>query len=77
MIVDQYPTRLIPDAIKNTNYKIIHRLASPDDAQVMASAAALRDEQKALIPALFPGNAIIFGDRDDAAAWIYMNKTDF
>ncbi|MBQ9460846.1 MAG: ATP-binding protein [Clostridia bacterium] len=77
MIVDQYPTRLIPDAIKNTNYKIIHRLASPDDAQVMAAAAALRDEQKALIPALSPGNAIIFGDRDDAAAWIHMNMTRF
>lgn len=76
MIVDQYPTRLIPDAIKNTNYKIIHRLASPDDAEVMASSAALREEQKALIPALFPGNAIIFGDRDDAAAWIHMKKTD-
>ena len=76
MIVDQYPTRLIPDAIKNTNYKIIHRLASPDDADVMAASAALRDEQKALIPALFPGNAIIFGDRDDAAAWIHMKKTE-
>ena len=76
MIVDQYPTRLIPDAIKNTNYKIIHRLASPDDADVMAASAALRPEQKALIPSLFPGNAIIFGDRDDAAAWIHMKKTD-
>ncbi len=76
MIVDQYPTRLIPDAIKNTNYKIIHRLASPDDAEVMAASAALRNEQKALIPSLFPGNAIIFGDRDDAAAWIHMKKTD-
>ncbi len=76
MIVDQYPTRLIPDAIKNTNYKIIHRLASPDDAKVMAASAALREEQQALIPSLFPGNAIIFGDRDDAAAWIHMNKTD-
>lgn len=76
MIVDQYPTRLIPDAIKNTNYKVIHRLASPDDAQIMAASAALRDEQRALIPSLSPGNAIIFGDRDDAASWIHMNKTD-
>ena len=76
MIVDQYPTRLIPDAIKNTNYKIVHRLASPDDADVMAASMALRDEQKALIPCLMPGNAIIFGDRDDAATWVKMKKTD-
>ncbi len=72
MIVDQYPTRLIPDAIKNTNYKIIHRLVSPDDSEVMASSVALRQEQRALIAALSPGNAIVCGDRDDAAAWIHV-----
>lgn len=75
MIVDQYPTRLIPDAIKNTNYKVIHRLVSPDDSEVMASSISLRDEQKALIPCLTPGNAIVCGDRDDAAAWIHMKMT--
>ena len=77
MIVDQYPTRLIPDAIKNTNYKIIHRLVSPDDSDVMASSVALRAEQKALIACLTPGNAIVYGDRDDAAAWIHFKKTEF
>lgn len=75
MIVDQYPTRLIPDAIKNTNYKVIHRLVSPDDSDVMASSISLRDEQKALIACLTPGNAIVCGDRDDAAAWIHIKKT--
>ena len=76
MIVDQYPTRLIPDAIKNTNYKVIHRLVSPDDSEVMASSVALREEQKALIACLTPGNAIVCGDRDDAAAWIHIKKPD-
>lgn len=75
MIVDQYPTRLIPDAIKNTNYKVIHRLVSPDDSEVMASSISLGEEQKALIPCLIPGNAIVCGDRDDAAAWIHMKMT--
>ena len=75
MIVDQYPTRLIPDAIKNTNYKVIHRLVSPDDSEVMASSISLREEQKALTPCLTPGNAIVCGDRDDAAAWIHMKMT--
>lgn len=76
MIVDQYPTRLIPDAIKNTNYKVIHRLVSPDDSDVMASSTALREEQKALIACLTPGDAIVCGDRDDAAAWIHIKKTE-
>ena len=76
MIVDQYPTRLIPDAIKNTNYKVIHRLVSPDDSEVMAASVSLREEQKALIACLTPGNAIVAGDRDDAASWIHVTRPD-
>ena len=74
MIVDQVPTRLIPDAVKNTNYKIVHRLTSPDDCDVMASGLALRPDQKPLIVSLGIGNAIICGDMDDAAAWVKINK---
>ena len=74
MIVDQVPTRLIPDAIKNTNYKIVHRLTSPDDCEVMAAGLALRPDQKPLISSLGIGNAIICGDMDDAAAWVRLNK---
>ncbi len=70
IVVDQVPTRLIDDAIKNTNYKIVHRLTSPDDSEVMASCMALREEQKYMIPALEKGHAIICGDEDDAAAWV-------
>ncbi len=33
MVVDQVPTRLIEDAIKNTNVKIIHKLVASDDSQ--------------------------------------------
>jgi DNA helicase HerA-like ATPase len=74
VIVDQIPTRLIPDAIKNTNYKIVHRLTAPDDSQVMAAGLALRDDQQKIIPALGVGDAIICGDLDDAATWVKLNK---
>lgn len=70
IVVDQVPTRLIDDAIKNTNYKIVHRLTAPDDQEVMASCMAFRDDQKYIIPALEKGHAIICGDEDDAAAWV-------
>lgn len=76
MIVDQVPTRLIPDAVKNTNYKIVHRLTSPDDCDVMAAGLALRPDQKSLIVSLGIGNAIICGDMDDAAAWVKIDKTE-
>lgn len=70
VVVDQVPTRLIEDVIKNTNYKIVHRLTAPDDQEVMASCMAFREDQKYIIPALEKGNAIICGDEDDAAAWV-------
>lgn len=70
MIVDQVPTRLIDDVIKNTNYKIVHRLTAPDDQEVMARCMAFREDQTYIIPALEKGNAIICGDEDDAAVWV-------
>lgn len=79
MIVDQVPTRLIDDAIKNTNYKIAHRLTAPDDQEVMAKCMAFREDQTYIIPALEKGNAIICGDEDDAAVWVKIpapNKND-
>ena len=76
MIVDQVPTRLIPDAVKNTNYKIVHRLTSPDDFDVMAAGLALRPDQKSLLVSLGIGNAVICGDMDDAAAWVKINKVE-
>lgn len=73
MIVDQIPTRLVVDAIKNTNYKIVHRLTAPDDCATMAAGLALREDQQKVIPALGVGDAIICGDLDDAAAWVRLN----
>lgn len=74
MIVDQIPTRLVADAIKNTNYKIVHRLTAPDDCATMAAGLALREDQQKVIPALNVGDAIICGDMDDAAAWVRLNN---
>lgn len=73
-VVDQIPTKLLPDVLKNTNLKICHRLVAPDDCEALASSLALRDEQRTMIPALGVGNAIICGDLDDAATWVKMDK---
>lgn len=74
MIIDQVPTKLIPDVIKNTNYKICHRMTSIDDCAVMAQALALRDDQKGIIPTLEQGDVIVSGDLDDAASWVRITK---
>lgn len=74
MIVDQVPTRLIDDAVRNTNYKIAHRLSAKEDVEVMASALGLRLDQQGLIPLLQQGHAVITCDKDDAASWVKINK---
>lgn len=65
MVVDQIPTKLIPEVIKNTNYKIVHRLVAPDDYGLMASSIALRDDQRSIIPALVP----TVGSIDDGSSY--------
>ncbi|MFC2028838.1 ATP-binding protein [Chloroflexota bacterium] len=69
-IVDQVPAKLIPDAIKNTNLKIIHRLVATDDRDAMASAMALTEEQARVIAQLKVGQAIVSGIQDDNASWV-------
>ena len=73
MIVDQVPTRLIEDAIKNTSLKIAHRLIASDDVELMASAMVLRQDQAQIIPSLQIGDVIVCGDMDDRAAWVRVS----
>lgn len=74
MIVDQVPARLVPDAIKNTNLKIVHRLVAADDRDAMSACMALTPEQSAIINRLRPGQAIVCGEQDDMAAWVQILK---
>jgi hypothetical protein len=44
VIVEQIPTKIIPDAIKNTATKIAHRVPAADDREVLAGAMNLTEE---------------------------------
>ncbi len=70
MIIDQYPSRLIQDAIKNTNVKMIHRLQAEDDRQAVASCMSLNPHQSRLLATLKKGDAIIHSGQDSAARWV-------
>jgi len=74
-IIDQVPAKLVPDAIKNTNLKIIHRLVASDDRATMASALALTEDQTKVIARLKIGQAIVSGIQDDAASWVQVKYT--
>lgn len=61
MIVDQVPTRLIGDAIKNTNVKIVHKLVAADDASIISECIGLTQDQQRVIPKLSIGQAVLAG----------------
>lgn len=61
MVVDQIPSRLIEDATKNTNMKIVHRLIAADDIDSVSSSMGVNDEQKRIFPKLTVGQAVIAG----------------
>lgn len=61
MVVDQVPSRLIEDAIKNTNVKIIHKLVAADDSSTIAECIGLTPEEQKVIPKLSIGQAVLAG----------------
>lgn len=61
MIVDQVPSRLIEDAIKNTNIKVIHKIVAADDFNMIGQSIGLTDEQQKVISKLSIGQAILAG----------------
>jgi DNA helicase HerA-like ATPase len=76
LIADQVPARLVPDAIKNTNLKIVHRLVAADDREAMSACMTLTPEQSAIINRLRLGQAIIYGEQADMASWVQILKQD-
>lgn len=60
IIVDQVPTKLAPDALKNTDTKIIHRLVSQDDAEYVAQSLAISEEEDLLFLSQLKCGEILF-----------------
>lgn len=73
-LVDQVPTRLIPDAIKNTNTKITHRLVSEDDCTAISESMGITKEQRPIIPKLLVGQCLISTALSTDKHWIKINK---
>lgn len=73
-LVDQVPTRLIPDAIKNTNLKITHRLVAEDDCKAIGESMGLSEEQRKVIAKLMTGQCIVSSSLSTNTYWIKANK---
>ncbi len=70
VVVEQVPTKLIQDAIKNSNTKIMHQVPGVEDQQEMGGAMGLTDDQLDFIPSLGQGQAFTSHDGLDRAMHI-------
>ncbi|ROO91107.1 DNA helicase HerA-like ATPase [Actinocorallia herbida] len=65
VVAEQIPVKLIPDVVKNTALKIVHRLPAFDDRHVVGSAMNLDPDQSREVVSLRPGVAAVFADGMD------------
>ncbi len=65
IIAEQIPAKLVPDVVKNTALKVLHRLPAQDDRQVVGAAMNLDDDQSRQVVSLQPGVAAVFADGMD------------
>lgn len=65
VIAEQIPSKLLPDAIKNTAIKIVHRLPAQDDRDAVGATMNLTEAQSSYLVTLPPGQAAVFTDGMD------------
>ncbi|MGI5204598.1 ATP-binding protein [Spirillospora sp. CA-108201] len=65
IVAEQIPTKLVPDVIKNTALKVVHRLPAFDDRHQVGAAMNLDGDQSREVVSLRPGVAAVFADGMD------------
>lgn len=59
-VVEQIPSKITPDVIKNTNMKIVHRLVARDDQVLLAGSLGIKDEEALYLNTLKTGFALCY-----------------
>ncbi len=65
LVIDQSPSKLAPDLIKNTNLKIIHRTVAGEDRHLVGSAMNMTDAQQDYLSCLKQGFAAVYSEGDN------------
>ncbi len=70
IIAEQLPTKLVQDAVKNTNLKIMHRLTAEDDRRYLGQTMGLDEAQLRFAARLRTGEALVYSDEFAEAAHV-------
>jgi hypothetical protein len=73
VIVEQSPSKLIPDAYKNTNLKVMHQLLSQEDRELIGDTMRFSDDQQSYAGALPKMAAFAFHSRLDRPALVVVD----
>jgi len=65
LVVEQIPSKLSPDIIKNTNLKVMQRLVAADERRVMGAAMNLNEAQARRVVSLEVGEAVVYSEGHD------------
>ncbi|GLZ10356.1 hypothetical protein Acsp04_05910 [Actinomadura sp. NBRC 104425] len=65
VIAEQIPSKLVPDVIKNTAVKIVHRLPAQDDRDAVGATMNITERQSQFLVTLTPGEGAVFTDGMD------------
>ncbi|MEW2122279.1 ATP-binding protein [Streptomyces sp. NPDC007259] len=66
VIVEQIPSKILPDVVKNSALKVMHRLPAADDRNAVGATMNLQEDQSEYVVALPPGRAAVTADGMDA-----------
>lgn len=75
VIAEQIPTKLVEDAVKNTNLKVMHRLTAEEDRQYLGRSMGLDEAQMQFAIRIQTGEALIYSDEYAEAAHVTVRRT--
>jgi len=72
IVAEQIPSKILPDVVKNTALKVVHRLPAHDDRASVGATMNLSEEQSAYVVTLEPGAGAVFVDGMDQPILVQM-----
>lgn len=76
VVVDQSPTRVSSEVLRNTNLKIVHRIVHPEDQRQIGGAIGLTEQQCGLLGDLARGQAIVSSRTEPSPQTIRVQRAE-
>jgi len=74
-VVEQIPSKIAPDVLKNTNTKIVHRLVSKDDQSLLAGSLSISDDDALYLNRLKTGHALVHKEGMERPVECHINDS--